>query len=82
MAMFHNDVGHGPLHPVLGRELTLFNRALNVQVIALLEGQCHLGEVSVKAQVVPVSVFLSLLVSALVSLSLSKACVRNRRSLW
>src|SRR4051794_24275881 len=45
MAMLYNNIRHRPLHPVLGRELTLFDRSFNVKVVALLVCQCHLGQV-------------------------------------
>src|SRR4051812_15108857 len=49
MAMLYNDIRHCPLHPVLGRELTLFDRSFNIKVVALLVCQCHFGQVSIEA---------------------------------
>jgi len=77
----HDNFMDNPQDPVgFRRELALLNRALDKNVVALVERHGDAGEVTVERQVVPVSVLLWFSVRVLVSVTLAKAGVGDGRS--
>jgi len=80
MAMPHNDFVDGPQAAILGRKLTLFDRAFDVEVLTLLESEGDIGKIAIELQVMPVGVLLPLLVSVLISVALAQPNVGHRGS--
>src|SRR5262245_2197306 len=77
MTMPHDDLIDRPRAAIFRRELTLLDRAFDVQVLALVEGDGDVGEIAVKRQAVPVCVFVPLLVAVLIPIALPKADVSD-----
>ena len=69
------------LHSIaLRRELALFNRPLDEDVVAFLEGRCNPRKVAVGRQVMSVGVLLRLALAILVSVTFPETDIRYRCS--
>jgi hypothetical protein len=82
MAMPHDDFMDGPRTAVFRRKLALFNRAIDVEVLTLLESERDVGKIAIEGQVVPIGVLLPLLVAVLITVALAEPDIGYRRSGW
>jgi len=74
----HDHFVDDPCNAVTFRsELALLNRALNKNVVAFVEGHGDTGKVTVKREVVPVSVLLWFAIWVLISVTLAEAGIRD-----
>src|SRR3954449_12218951 len=78
MAMPHDNFVDCPGAAVFRRELALFDRAFDVQVLALVEGDSDVGKIAVKRKAVPVRMFVPLLGAVLIPVALAQAGVGDQ----
>ena len=78
MAVPDDDFVYRPRAAILRGKLTLFNGALDVQVLALLEPEGDGRQVPVERQVVPICALLPLFVAVLEAVALAQTDIGYR----
>ena len=81
MTVSDDDFIDSPRATIFRRELALFDRALDIDVLALLESDRHIRQITVEREAMPIRMLLPLLVAILITVGLPETdiCYRGSR---